>query len=108
MLLLSKSSRLYADKHHDSRWHSANQLVQIGEAYQVLSDPQLRAAYDKYGKDSAKPSSGFGKMTHKAGRGEYETNTMQRIHPSSLVWYSVAKPSQIGETKTTFGAIPRS
>ena len=27
----------------------------------MLSDPQLRAAYDKYGKDSAKPDSGFGK-----------------------------------------------
>lgn len=31
----------------------------IGEAYQVLSDSNLRAAYDKFGKDSARPQEGF-------------------------------------------------
>lgn len=32
---------------------------EIGEAYQVLSNNDLRAAYDKYGKDKALPSEGF-------------------------------------------------
>ncbi len=36
-------------------------LLQIGEAYQVLSNKELRKRYDKFGKDKAVPDSGFGK-----------------------------------------------
>lgn len=34
---------------------------QISEAYQVLSNEDLRKQYDKYGKEKAVPDSGFGK-----------------------------------------------
>nr|POF02552.1 putative j domain-containing protein c4h3.01 [Quercus suber] len=38
---------------------AAIKLHPVGEAYQVLSDKDLRASYDKLGKEGAKPDSGF-------------------------------------------------
>jgi len=36
----------------------------ISEAYQVLSNEDLRKQYDKYGKERAVPDSGFGESYH--------------------------------------------
>ncbi|OAA62235.1 DnaJ domain protein [Cordyceps fumosorosea ARSEF 2679] len=66
-LEIKKAYRKMAILHHPGPHPDKNpndptaheKFQSIGEAYQVLSDKDLRAAYDKFGKDHAKPQEGF-------------------------------------------------
>ncbi|CEI93841.1 Putative Molecular chaperone DnaJ [Rhizopus microsporus] len=60
---IKKAYRKLALKYHPDKnqtTEAEEKFKQISEAYQVLSDPQLRAYYNKYGKDNElAPEGGF-------------------------------------------------
>lgn len=62
-LEIKKSYRKMAIKHHPDKnpddEHAHERFQEIGEAYQVLSDAELRKRYDQYGKEGAIPEAGF-------------------------------------------------
>jgi len=52
-----KAKELHPDRNPENRAHAEEQFKRIAEAYEVLSDPQRRAQYDRYG--HAGPNQGF-------------------------------------------------
>ncbi|EPS42111.1 hypothetical protein H072_3925 [Dactylellina haptotyla CBS 200.50] len=62
-LEIKSAYRKLAIRHHPDKNpgdETAHQkFTQIGEAYQVLGNKDLRAAYDKYGREKAMPDAGF-------------------------------------------------
>jgi len=62
-----KAMLTHPDKHPDDP-DAAQKFQEVGEAYQVLQDPQLREKYDQFGKDEAVPDAGF------EDAGEFFTN----------------------------------
>lgn len=62
-LEIKKAYRKMAIKHHPDKnpddEHAHERFQEIGEAYQVLSNPELRKRYDQYGKAEAIPEAGF-------------------------------------------------
>jgi len=52
-----KAKQLHPDRNPDNRKHAEEQFKRVAEAYEVLSDPQKRAQYDRYG--HAGPDQGF-------------------------------------------------
>ena len=60
---LKRSYRILARKHHpdiDKSSGAEQKFKEINEAYQVLSDPQKKAAYDQFGHAAFEPGGGFG------------------------------------------------
>ena len=52
-----KAQKLHPDKHPDKK----DEFLDVSDAYQTLSDPELRKIYDRYGEDAVKK--------HQAGQG---------------------------------------
>src|SRR4030066_653006 len=60
---IKSAYRNLARKHHpdvDKSDGAEKKFKEINEAYQVLSDPQKKAAYDQYGHSAFEQGAGFG------------------------------------------------
>lgn len=60
---IKSAYRRLARKHHpdvDKSVGATERFKEIGEAYQVLSDPQKKGAYDQFGHSAFAPDGGFG------------------------------------------------
>ena len=77
---IKKAYRRLAMKYHPDRNNgdkaAEEKFKQVGEAYSVLSDPQKRAAYDRFGKAGVDPNAagagGFGGFGGFGGAGGFE------------------------------------
>ena len=56
---IKKAYRAAAKKHHPDAGGDAAEFQKVGEAYETLSDPQKRAAYDRFGSSGAQAGGGF-------------------------------------------------
>ncbi|MBI3443162.1 DnaJ domain-containing protein [Candidatus Woesebacteria bacterium] len=50
----------HPDRHRDNKEAAEKRFKEINEAYQILSDPQKKTAYDQFGHDAFAPGGGFG------------------------------------------------
>ena len=70
---IKSAYRNLARKHHpdvDKSDGAEKKFKEINEAYQVLSDPQKKAAYDQFGHSAFEPGAGFGGGGFGQGQGQ--------------------------------------
>src|SRR5260370_40684480 len=68
---IKKAYRKLAVKHHPDKnpgdKSAEDKFKELGEAYEVLSNPDKRAAYDRYGHQAFAPGGGMGGAGHGGG-----------------------------------------
>jgi len=66
-----KAKELHPDRNPDDRPRAEQEFKRIAEAYEVLSDPQKRAQYDRYGHAGPDQGFTFGDMDFRRARDAY-------------------------------------
>jgi DnaJ-class molecular chaperone len=61
----------HPDRHKEDKAQAERRFKEINEAYQILSDPQKRSAYDQFGHQAFAPGGGFGRAGGFAGAGPF-------------------------------------
>ncbi len=82
----------HPDKHKDGKEAAERRFKEINEAYQILSDPQKKAAYDQFGHSAFAPGGGFGPSAGSGQGGPFGQQT-GRYGPFTYTYTTTGGPS---------------
>lgn len=99
----------HPDRHQDDKEVAEKRFKEINEAYQVLSDPQKRSAYDQFGHQAFSPGgmsgfAGFGQGTQSGRWGPFTYTYTTRGGGSPFEGFDFGDPFDIFES--FFGGSP--
>jgi len=86
----------HPDRHKDDKAEAEKRFKEINEAYQVLSDPQKRSAYDNYGHEAFAPGGAAGPFSQGGRQGPF-TYTYTTGGGSPFAGFDFSDPFDIFE-----------